>query len=190
MRTVLPAVLALVLVGCCSSINSPIRLAPGSVSGQWSRSVNGDIHAGSGCSLPGARTVNGAIRIGNQCRIAEDLESVNGDVTCGEGTVVAGSIRTVNGRVDLQGTRVEHRLSTYNGDLHLAGTKVAGGIRIKAPRHQGDGGPNGPLIIELRAGSEVQGGIDIEPEARQVEVHLSADSHILGPVGRARIIAQ
>lgn len=188
MKFLIALLLLAPLAGCYGTVNSTLHIPAGSHSYGMARSVNGDVRVGEGARFSGASTVNGDIRVGRNCEVENDLKSVNGSVACGEKTLIGGTISTVNGRIELDRTRVEGNLTTYNGEIHLTGARVAGDIVIKSPDNRGDGEAVAPLVVDLSQGAEVLGGIRIGRHARDVEVRLSADSVIHGDLGRARVV--
>ncbi len=121
------------LVGDLDTVNGTIRVGSRSRAGRI-ESVNGGIHIASGAEVAGIQAVNGSIELEHDALVKGDVDSVNGEIHGAAGSRIGGSIKTVNGGIDLDRMTVEGDLTTYQGRIKLTGTEVHGDVHVRKSR--------------------------------------------------------
>jgi DUF4097 and DUF4098 domain-containing protein YvlB len=173
----------------CNSINGSIRIGDDCVLNGEYRSINGSIEVGRGSSVRKLQSVNGGIRVLDGGTIERGIDAVNGSVELGMGaSVTRGSIKTVNGSVELDSASVRDDIVTFNGNIRLDRQSVVqGDIRIKHGKNRQDHDTE-PLTVEVANGSVVYGDIIAHREGRKVQVLLSNGGQVKGKVVGATIV--
>jgi len=171
-----------------SSVNGSIRVGADAVVNGDLQTVNGGIELGAGASAHSLETVNGKITLAANAT-GHAIEVVNGAVELGDGAAIESSIESVNGRVRIaSGARVAGRVETVNGQIRLDGAEVGsientnggiivgpdsvvhGQLRVRRAR----GVSNGPVTVEIHAGSRVVGPLVFEREVN-LRIHETAE---------------
>ncbi|OQX88331.1 hypothetical protein B6D60_02335 [candidate division KSB1 bacterium 4484_87] len=152
------------------------------------RSVNGGVGIGSHTKTGSVHTVNGAITIGDSSFVEGNLNVINGKIDCGLGTKIHGSVKTINGNIELTGVRVRNDVATANGDITLKqATMVEGDIVIK--KSKGNLDKVRQCTILITDNSVVTGNIIVKDEKVQVTVHLQNGGKVLGKVENAEVVS-
>ena len=123
--------------------------------------------------------------VGERVEVKRSIRSVNGSVEVAEDSRIQGEITTINGDIELHKTWIKQDLETRHGDILLdQGTELKGDIIIRGDSEKHDR----LLTIQILNGSKVQGDVRVMNPDRRVEVHVSADSEILGEVIHAKVV--
>ncbi|MEM1081630.1 MAG: hypothetical protein AAGH65_08625 [Pseudomonadota bacterium] len=193
MKRLLAILLVLLLTGC--NINSSVSVPDGgSHSGDLS-TVNGSVRVGVDGQVDGdASTINGSITIGDRATV-EEVSTVNGSATIGDDVVLlnaeavngsivtgarlraAGSLETVNGKIDVgPESVVDEGIFSVNGALIVRGAEVGSITTV-----------NGSITLEPN--SRVNGEILVERprgfsngDSDPVQVVIGANSEVVGPL--------
>ena len=172
-----------------SSVNGAITVGSRAELQRSAETVNGGISVDDDSKTRDLSTVNGSVRVAQRVTVDGDLSSINGTVESGEGTVVTGTVETVNGTIELLGTTVHEDLRTINGRVVLdRGSRVRGDLVIEDTRSRDWNSRRKPLEIELRAGSVIEGDVDVRDKDREVIVRLSGGSAVMGQVRGAEVV--
>lgn len=172
-----------------SSVNGSVDIGSGAEIGGSAKSVNGSVDVGDDARTRSVSSVNGSVDVGDRVSVDGDVTTVNGSLRVGRESTVAGSVETVNGRIDLRGAMVERDLRTKNGGIVLDdGAVVQGDILVESSRNRNRWNKE-PLEIKLRGGSSVEGDIRVdEDRSRKVLVILSEGSEVRGQIEGAEVI--
>jgi len=174
-----------------SSVNGSITVGSRAELRRSAETVNGSISIGDDATTQDLTSVNGRVRVGARVRVDGDLSSVNGSVESGEKTVVTGRVETVNGEIELHGSTVQGDLRTVNGRVVLdRGSRVEGDLVVEGKNDHGWGSHQKPLVIELRDGSVIEGGVEVRDKDRKVTVRLSGGSTVKGQVRGAEVVRE
>jgi DUF4097 and DUF4098 domain-containing protein YvlB len=142
------------------------------------KTVNGGIQLGSNATASTLDTVNGGITVGSNSHVAKDATSVNGSVILRDGAEVLGSVRNVNGKIELTAAHVAGGIKTVAGDIAIQGpSRVEGGILVEKSTQLIQFGSGAPRI-EIGPGATVQGELRFQ---RTVKLYVS-DKATIGPV--------
>ncbi|NOZ60075.1 MAG: hypothetical protein GXO74_00185 [Calditrichaeota bacterium] len=168
-------------------VNGIVRVGNNCVIKGGIRSVNGSVLIGSHTKAQDVKIVNGKIVVGDSSFFDGSLEVVNGEISCGVGTKIHGSVKTVNGGIDLTGVRIRRDVGTVNGDIVLTKASVVeGNIIIKKAKGKFS---ERQCTIRIADNSEVMGNIIVEDERVQVTVHLQSGGKVLGKVENAKVLS-
>jgi DUF4097 and DUF4098 domain-containing protein YvlB len=118
-----------------------------------------------------------------------DASTVNGGIYSAPGAEVTGTVTTINGKVELENTRVQRNIETVNGDIELFNKSTIEGNIIIEDTH-GNSDKQRRLTIRLQDESVVQGSIIVEDEDVEVTVYLSGDSKVLGKIRGAEVVEE
>ena len=170
-RLCLALAAATFLAACDASINAPVEVEDGTKEASGRSTVNGSIHVGDDVTVTSGafRSVNGSARIGSRSFVPS-----NGAVSLAPGAEVARSIRTVNGRITLDGATVHGDVENVNGGMSLTGqTLVNGDLAVRRPRGV-DTSDTVPVIV---IGPEVKivGSLTFEREVK-LQIHRGAET--------------
>lgn len=201
-------VLPLLFFACNASINETVRLRDGETRTGSINTINGSILIGNNCEVDGdCRSVNGRIEVGKNSRVRnlqavnghiriesgsqvdEDISTLNGPVSCYAGVKVDGSIKSVNGGIELHNVTVGGDLETHNSGILLADKcRIKGDVRIK--KSHGRGMMKQTIEIKIDGGSVVEGDLYNEDPDLGVRVVLASGGKVLGKVDGAEVINQ
>ena len=174
-----------------SSVNGSINVGARAELERAASTVNGSISVEDGSRTRDLSSVNGTVRVREGVTVDGDVTTVNGTARSGRDTVVTGSVETVNGSIELLGTTVHEDLRTINGRVLLeGGTRVQGDLIVEETRNNGWNSRRKPLEIELRDGSVIEGNVDVRDEDRKVIVRLSGGSAVNGQVLGAKVVEE
>jgi hypothetical protein len=166
------------VTGDLETVNGDIRVGDNSVIEDAS-TVNGSISIEDGVKSGALSTVNGFIEVGDKVT-AQEISTVNGRIKLEDGSSTGGDVSTVNGGIDLHGSRVRGDVTTVNGDVELSGSAViAGDLIVKKP-HSWFGNDSHPPEIVIGPGSRVEGTIRLE---RKVKLFISESAEVGGVEG-------
>ena len=159
------------------TVNGDIRIDDNAAVTE-AKTVNGGIQLGSNATASTLDTVNGGITVGSNSHVAEDATSVNGSVILRDGADVLGSVRNVNGKIELTAAHVAGGIKTVAGDISIHGpSRVEGGILVERSNQFIQFGSGVPRI-EIGPGATVQGELRFQ---RAVKLYVS-DKATIGPV--------
>ncbi|MGK7296043.1 MAG: hypothetical protein ACNS61_09505 [Candidatus Wenzhouxiangella sp. M2_3B_020] len=193
MRVRLIALLAVLLLGGCFSINSDLSVGDGETVDRSLNTVNGSVTVGADSTVSGsAKTVNGSVSIGRGSSVrhvetvngkislgpgasADSIEGVNGNIEIGADAEVAGAVETVNGRVLVgENAVVDGLVAAVNGQIRLEGATVGALENYNGGMVLAQGSR---VLGELRVSKPRSGDFD---EPVLVEIH--ADCEVAGPL--------
>lgn len=174
-----------------SSVNGSINVGASADLLRSAETVNGSINIDEDAKTRDLSSVNGTVRVGARVTVDGDLSSVNGTIRGGDNSVVTGDVETVNGSIKLNGTTVHKNLRTINGRVVLdQGSSVQGDLIIEDSNSRHRNRHRKPLEIELRAGSTIEGDVDVRDEDRKVIIRLSGGSAVNGEVRGAEVVQE
>jgi cytoskeletal protein CcmA (bactofilin family) len=164
-----------------STVNGDVRVGSGAIADE-AKAVNGDVELESDARLGSVSSVNGSLRIGAGAAVTREVSTVNGNVSLAPRARVDGDVSTVSGEIELRGAEVAGTLRSVNGDIDLVeGAQVRGGIHIRKNRSSGWGwNRDDPPRISICSTCVVEGELRFD---RPVELHVEQGGKIGRVVG-------